>query len=61
VFVLLTRAMGMVGWSGELGWLSGSFLMVMAMAVAVMANRLIEEPARLAIRAWKPGRKPKLA
>lgn len=50
VFIIVTRALMVAGWTGELGLLSGGFILAVALALGWAAHILVEEPARRAIR-----------
>ena len=50
IFVIATRALGIAGWDGVLTLPVAAGLVALALVAAFIANRLVEDPAREAIR-----------
>lgn len=53
LFVIATRVLGLMGWDGVLTVPVALGLLALALATAFVANRLVEAPAREAIRGWR--------
>lgn len=58
-YIILTRVFSKLGWSGQLGWVSGGVMVAVALAASWPAHVLLEEPVRHAIRRTFGARRPK--